>query len=240
MLSRKLLPVAVFAALAVCHAPARASLDDLEEIRNADLGRPNEWHLVKNDAIRNIKTFSKQEDGKKVRSFRIDMMVDASLETVARVHYDPDNLKKWFWETTESRMLKKVSPTEFYYYQKFNAPITMPDRDSILHAVIEPMSRKRGFLTLTLRAAPDFLPPVKGLVRVETQDMVIKMTPAGKEKTHLEVEGYIDPGGISPAWGINFVQRMAPYTSMVGLQRIVQADQYREASGPLPFLISAD
>ena len=240
MFPRKLLPVAVFGLLAVCHVPGHAAVDDLEEIRNADLGRPNEWHLVKNDAIRNIKTFSKQEDGKKVRSFRIDMMVDASLETVARVHYDPDNLKKWFWETTESRMLKKVSPTEFYYYQKFNAPITMPDRDSILHAVTVPMSRKRGFLTLTLRAAPDFLPPVKGLVRVQTQDMVIRMTPAGKEKTRLEVEGYIDPGGISPAWGINFIQRMAPYTSMVGLQRIVQSDQYREASGPLPFLISAD
>jgi hypothetical protein len=237
---RKKLAVAVFSILAFSQAPAFAASDDIEEFRNAELGRANEWHLIKNDAIRNIKTYSKQEDGKKVKSFRVDMVVDASMQTVARVHYDPDNLKKWFWETTESRMLKKVSPYEFYYYQKFNAPITMPDRDSILHAVIQPYTVRKGFMTITLKAAPDYLPAVKGLVRVQQQDMVIKLSPMGDEKTHLEVEGYIDPGGISPAWGVNFIQRMAPYASMVGLQRIVQQPMYREPTTPSPFAISAD
>ena len=237
---RKRLAVAVFAMLAAYQAPALAASDDIEELRNAELGARNEWHLVKNDAMRNIKTYSKQEDGKRVRTFRIDMMVDAPMEAVARVHYDADNLKRWFWETTESRMLKKVSPYEFYYYQQFNAPVTMPDRDSIIHAVIQPYSTRKGFMVITLKAAPDYMPPTKGLVRVTQQDMAIKLTPVGKEKTHLEVEGYIDPGGISPVWGINAIQRMAPYSSMMGLQRIVQQPQYREPTTPSPFAINAD
>lgn len=236
----RLLALAILSA-ALCAGTAQAAnQNDLDEFRNADLGKANEWHLIKNDSIRNIKTYSKQEDGKRVRTFRVDMVVDASLETVARVHYDPDNLKKWFWETTESRLLKKVSPYEFYYYQKFNAPITMPDRDSVLHATVEPMSKRRGYLTLTLKAAPDFIPPEKGLVRVQVQDMVIKLTPVSKDKTRLEVEGYIDPGGVSPIWAINFIQRMAPYSSMMGLQRIVQQPQYREPTTPSPFAINAD
>lgn len=237
---RKTLAVAALASIALCQMPARAASDDIEELRNAELGARNEWHLVKNDAMRNIKTYSKQEDGKRVRTFRIEMLVDASMETVARVHYDADNLKRWFWETTESKMLKKVSPYEFYYYQQFNAPVTMPDRDSVVHAVIQPYSARKGFMTITLKAAPDYMPPVKGLVRVQQQDMTIKLTPAGKEKTKLEVEGYIDPGGISPVWGINAIQRMAPYSSMMGLSRIVQQPMYREPSGPAPFAITGD
>lgn len=237
---RKLLTAAGLSLCVLSSMPALAASDDLAELRNADLGAKNEWHLIKNDALRNIKTYTKQEDGKKVRSFRVDMVVNASLETVARVHYDPDNLKRWFWETPESRLLKKVSPYEFYYYQKFNAPVTMPDRDSILHAVIQPYSKRKGFMTITLKAAPDYLPVTKGLVRVQQQDMVIRLTPISDDKTRLEVEGYIDPGGISPAWGINFIQRMAPYSSMVGLQRIVQEPMYREPTTPSPFAISAD
>ncbi|RZU36819.1 START domain-containing protein [Fluviicoccus keumensis] len=237
---RKTLAVAVLATMALYQAPARAASDDIEELRNAELGARNEWHLVKNDAMRNIKTYSKQEDGKRVRTFRIEMVVEASMETVARVHYDADNLKKWFWETTDSRMLKKVSPYEFYYYQVFNAPVTMPDRDSIIHAVIQPYTARKGFMVITLKAAPDYMPPAKGLVRVTQQDMAIKLTPMGKDKTKLEVEGYIDPGGISPVWGINAIQRMAPYSSMLGLQRIVQQPMYREPTTPSPFIISAD
>lgn len=171
-----------FLALGLSAVLASASVfaaDDLNDLRDEDLGPRNEWHMIKNDAIRNIKTYSKQEDGKRVRSFRVDMIVDASMETVARVHFDADNIKRWFWETLESRMLKKVSNTEYYYYQKFNAPITMPDRDSVLRATIEPYTTKRGFMTITLRAAPDFMPPQPGLVRVQVQDMVISLTPVG-------------------------------------------------------------
>lgn len=238
-LSRNWLP-ALSLAFALQVPAALAASDDLDELRDADLGKANEWHLVKNDAIRHIKTYSKQEDGKRVRSFKVEMLVDAPMETVARVHYDPDNLKRWFWETTDSKMLKKVSPYEFYYYQKFNAPVTMPDRDSVLHATIQPYTARKGFMVINLKAAPDFIPREKGLVRVTAQDMAIRLTPSGKDKTRLEVEGNIDPGGVSPIWAINAIQRMAPYSSMVGLQRIVQDPVYRNATTPAPFAIVVD
>ena len=67
--------------------------------------------------------------------------------------------------------------------------------------------------------------------------MVIKFTPIDKSTTHLEVEGYIDPGGVIPSWTINFVQRSAPYTSMLGLARMVQLPYYREATGETDFTV---
>ena len=81
--------------------------DDVEELR-ADSKRANEWVLVKKDKLKNITTWAKREDGKSIRSFKVEMIVDADLETLARLHFDVENIKRWFWETKESSLLKKV------------------------------------------------------------------------------------------------------------------------------------
>ena len=228
---------AVFAAVALSVAvPAFAAENDMKDVRSETA--KGEWVLVKSDATRNIKTYTKQEDGQRIR-FKVDAMIDGSLETVARVHFDVDNIKHWFWETMDSRLLKKVSDREYSYYMKYNAPVTMPDRDAILHAVVEPYSVKKGYMELKISAVPEFMPPQPNLVRVQAQDMVVKFTPVTRDKTHLEAEGFVDPGGIAPTWAMTFVQRNAPYTTMLGLQRAVSmASTKGTESGPSPFQIS--
>lgn len=232
----KKLPVMAFVACAAL-APVvsyAAAGDDVEELR-ADSKRSNEWIQIKKDKLKNITTWAKREDGKSIRSFRVEMIVDANLETLARVHFDVENIKRWFWETKESRLLKKVSDKEYYFYQVFNAPLTVPDRDSIVHVVVEPFTAKRGYMALKLNAVPEFMPHQPGRTRVAAQDYFIKFTPIDKNTTRLESEGYIDPGGVIPSWTINFVQRSAPYISMLGLARMVQLPYYRESKDQMDF-----
>ena len=177
----KKISIMAFAAMTAMSpiASCAASGDDVDDLR-ADSKRKNEWIQVKKDRLKKITTWAKQEEGKTIRSFKVDMIVDANLETVARVHYDVENIKRWFWETKESRLLKKVSNKEFYYYQVFNAPLTVPDRDSIVHVVVEPFTAKKGYMALKLTAAPEFMPVQPGRTRVQAQDMVIKFTPIDK------------------------------------------------------------
>ena len=137
---------------------------DLKDLR-PDVNK-KEWQLVKNDTTRSIKTYIREGDGKRI-NFKVDAMIEGTLEAVARVHFDVDNIKHWYWETLDSRLLKKVSSTEYYYYMQYNAPVTMPDRDAILHAVIEPYSVKKGYMQLSIRAVPDYLPAQANLVRVQ-------------------------------------------------------------------------
>lgn len=210
--------------------------DDVDALR-ADTKRTSAWVLVKKDRLKNITTWAKREDGHGIRSFKVDMIADANLETVARVHFDADNIKRWFWETKESKLLKKVSNKEFYYYQVFNAPLTIPDRDSILHAEVEPFNTKRGYMAIKLTAAPNFMPEQPGRVRVLAQNYYVKFTPIDKNTTHIEAEGYVDPGGVTPSWAINFVQRSAPYVTMVGLARMLQLPYYRESKEAADFTI---
>ena len=69
--------------LAALVQPALAADDDLRELR-ATRGDKGDWELIRNDSIRNIKTFGKQEDGKRIRSFKGEAEFEASLETLAR------------------------------------------------------------------------------------------------------------------------------------------------------------
>jgi hypothetical protein len=194
----------------------------------------NGWLLVRDDAVHNIKAYAKQEDEKKFRTFRVEALMDAPLETVARVQFDVDNIKKWFWSTSESKLLKKVSDREFYYYQVYRTPL-VPDRDVILHAVIEPYSAKKGFMGLKINAVPDYMPIKSGLVRMAAHEIVFKFTPVGDDKTKLEFDGYIDPSGVSPAWAINYYQRKSPYISVIGMQRMLLRPEYRDTKEPMPY-----
>ncbi len=232
---RRLILMGALALSAGMAEPVRAQSDDLDELRMT--APATEWQLVRNDDRRHIKTWAKREDGKRLRSFRAEGVWDVPLAAVARTYTDIENMPRWYWETRESRLLKKVSDTEYYYYMRFNAPLNLPDRDAVFHAVIEPYSAKRGYWQITVKAAPDYLPRTPGLVRVVAQDLFARMTPLGPKQVKFETEGYVDPGGNVPAWTINFVQQRVPYLIMVSLLRMSQSKEYAEATGPAPFTI---
>ena len=212
---------AAFVVLSLCSITSVPTVYALEALKDVRVERDkSEWQLVKNDVTRNIKTYIREGDAKRI-NFKIDAVIEGTLEAVARVHFDINNIKHWYWETLDSRLLQKVSSTEYYYYMQYNAPVTMPDRDAILHAKIEPYSAKKGYMQLSIKAVPDYLPPQGNLVHVQEQDMTVKFTPIAKDKVRLEAEGFVDPGGIAPTWAMNFIQRNAPYSTMLGLQRRV-------------------
>ena len=88
----------------------------------------NEWRLIRHDKLRNIKAYDKREAGQRIRSFKVEYDVDASLDDIARVYFDFDNYHRWFYELISAKLISKISPTEFYYYSSHRAPNGLPDR----------------------------------------------------------------------------------------------------------------
>ncbi len=208
------------------------SLDEFQE----KLG--NEWVLVKHDKRRDIKTFAKQEDGKRFRSFKVDAILNSTMEAGVRVMLDAENYTKWYWEVLEGKMLKRVSPTEYYIYLKHRAPIGLPNRDVILHGIVEPQTKDKNFIKLTVRAIPNYIPEKPPLIRMLAEDMTVIYTPMPNNKVHIEAEGYVDPSGRVPTWANNYIQRTAPYSILLGLLRMMSNDEYRHSKAPLPFPIN--
>jgi hypothetical protein len=230
---KKLLVAAISSCLLLTAIPGRAE-DDLDEFRSQ---LTNQWQLVKNDRMRNIKAYARLEDGKRYRSFKIEATIDAPVESVARVLLDFDNYTRWFWKTRESKLLRQGSPTEYFVYMVHDAPYGLPDRDTVLKGTIEPQSKNKPYVTLRVTALPDMLPAKPPLVRMVAEEMSIKFTPLPDNQVEMVTEGYFDPGGVVPAWAANFVQRNAPYAVLLALQRMTQKDEYMKAKTPLPFPI---
>ena len=143
--------IAQLSLLAVLSVNAFAANDDLDDLRTSNIAQ-DEWRLIKQDRAHDIKAYDKRDLGKNLRSFKVEYEVETDLDTIARVYFDFDNYRKWFYQVQEAKLLKKVSATEFYYYIVHRAPPTLPDRDAIIYATIEPYTAKRGYALLTLGA----------------------------------------------------------------------------------------
>ncbi|HNA20730.1 MAG TPA: hypothetical protein PLN40_04860, partial [Agitococcus sp.] len=87
---------------------------DIDDLRNPS--NSNEWRLQKNDSRHKIKVYVKNEDGQKIRSFKVEAIIDSPIEALLRVQSDVDNYMRWYFETLEVKFLKRVSDKEFYFY----------------------------------------------------------------------------------------------------------------------------
>ncbi len=206
--------------------------DDLDELRTK---LSNEWTMVKHDRLHNIKTYAKQEDGQRFRSFKVEATLNCSFETITRVLLDFAGYTHWYWEVREAKLLRQDSPTNYFFYMVHRAPYGLPDRDAVLHAVVEPQTATRKAIILTIRSEPNMLPLKPPLIRMAAENMRVKISPLPDNQVLLEADGYIDPSGKIPTWANNLIQRSAPYSILLGLQRMVQLDQYRLDKTALPF-----
>ena len=218
-------------------APPMLAADQKQQLEELRPKIGNEWQLVKHDKHRHIKTYTKLEDNQRIRSFKVEGHIRAKADTVVRVLLDFDNYKNWYWEVAESRLIKQVSPTEYYIYLVHRAPYGIPSRDVILHAIVEPQTPSQNYVLLKVKAAPNMLPTQPNLVRMPAENMTIKFIPLPQQVMKIEAEGFIDPGGKVPAWDANLIQRNAPYAVTLGLQRMVLQERYSQSRSELPFPI---
>ena len=74
------------------HAVIYYGIADSEDLKT--LQKQKDWYIVKRHPPNYH--LAKHEDGKSIRSFKVDAVVDAPLVTLASVHFDVANIKKWF------------------------------------------------------------------------------------------------------------------------------------------------
>lgn len=206
---------------------SHADESDLDDYR-VKLG--NEWQVEKNDRARQIRTSTRQENGNRFRSFKSDFVVNASMQTVARVLFDFDNYPKWFWQVRKAHLLKTISPTEFIWYVEHDAPLNLPNRDAVLQTVIEPITATKPYAALHVSVIKNYLPERPNIVRIQEEEIKVRLTPSLSGSIKIEMQGYVDPSGIVPVWAKNLVQESAPYATSLGLRRMINLPKYRDSN----------
>lgn len=182
----------------------------------------NSW-VLKNEK-NGVKVYYRKSSD--IYELKLATSLKVPLSGVARLFDEVEKYPVWGYKITEARLLKRVSPTEMYYYSRLDFPWPMSDRDVILHTRLEQDPKSRAVMSIS-SAAPDYIPEVKGVVRVRKADTKWTLIPGGGGWLYAEYYLHSDPGGNIPDWAINLALDVGPRETVKNMRKILAGPDYQ-------------
>ena len=79
-----------------------------------------------------------------IYELKLATSIKVPLSGIVRLFDEVDKYPSWGYKVSEARLLKRVSPTEMYYYSKIDFPWPMSDRD-LIQLCSKALSAERKF-----------------------------------------------------------------------------------------------
>jgi hypothetical protein len=182
--------------LVACIAAAPAAA--MVETPASDAG----WHLQAHDdsaGTDGIDVYVRPVPDSPYTEARVVTSVCAPIPALAAVLTDVSRFDQWVPDTEAARQLAAPAPFERIYYIRTDMPWPIKDRDMIYRVASSADPNTANALTVTLEGLPDYLPPYDGVVRMVGVHGRWQLARVG-DRTHIELEMRIEPGGGVPAW----------------------------------------
>lgn len=156
----------------------------------------NEWQ--KETKENNIQAYSRLKEGKDYYEFRTVFTTKSTIYKAKKLITNIDNLKNWLPSTLDSKLLEKISDTEFYGYTVTDAPWPASDRDLVFKMTVKRHSSKS--YTITLRGEPDYYASQTDKVRVLEYIAVWKIDLIDDNLIEIDYTASFNPGSTYPNW----------------------------------------
>ncbi len=206
----------VVASLAASPGSAQAA----DAAAAAELENDTAWELsAQQDGI---DVYTRPVAGSGIKEFKGVADIDASLITIGALLRDSDQLKTWFPNTPESKLLKREGEVA-YQYSVMATPWPISDRDNVLRSVTQ-TDREAGVMRITVTAAPDEHPEQTDRVRVRKANGSWLLKAVNESKTRVTFQMHLEPGGGIPQWMINARVVGTPLEAITNLRQAVKAN----------------
>lgn len=159
--------------------------------------------------------------GKTIKSFRGVTDIKASSARIFSLLEDVYHTEWWDKNITNLRILSYEKNKRAKYYIIYGLPWPVTNRDLCVEELMkfDPLT---GNAEITADAVSDCIPVNPGYVRMSDYHQSWKLTPTGKNSTHVELEGYADPAGHVPDWILNMLITDSPYKIIRGVKEIME------------------
>jgi len=160
-----------------------------------------------------------------VHELKLATTLNTSLSAVAQMLDEVQYFPKWGYKISETRLVKRISPTEMIYYARIDFPWPMNDRDLVLHTKLiqDPENRT---VTSTSVAVDGHVPEYKGVVRMHKANTKWTVRPGSGNHVQLEYYLYSDPGGSLPDWVVNLALDMGPRETINRMRETLKESRY--------------
>lgn len=180
------------------------------------------WNFVKEKD--GIKLYTGEEPGKPLKAYRGITDINAPAEKIFALLEDVNNTDWWDKNLTEIKVLDYVKNKSARYYLVYDLPWPVTDRDLCVDVIVttDPSTGERK---ITAAPLPGLIPERKDRIRIKDYRQTWTVTPAGKELSHVVLEGYIDPAGNVPDWISNMLITDSPYKAINGVRTRIMKKQ---------------
>lgn len=186
-----------------------------------------DWTLKRtNDGI-NIYTKTVSASG--LKGIKVKCSLPAKLSQMVALIMDVDAGEEWVYGTKSSTLLKKVSPSELYYYSEVDIPWPLSNRDFIAHLMVSQDPRTK-VVTIKGPTEANYLPVKKNIVRVNHSNGKWILTPTKNNVIQIEYTLEVDPGGTIPVWLVNLFATSGPTETFKKMKAQIQKAQYVNAN----------
>jgi hypothetical protein len=173
------------------------------------------WEFIKEKD--GIKIYTRLEDGKSLKSYKGVTDINAPAEKIFALMEDITNTDWWDKKLTHIKVLLYEKSKRVQYYMVYDLPWPVIDRDLCVDVTIttDTVTGESKFNTVALN---EVIPERKDKVRIKDYRQIWTIIPAGKEKTHIVLEGFVDPAGTIPNWISNMLIIESPIKAIRGLK----------------------
>lgn len=177
------------------------------------------WVLSSDDD--GIHVYTRRSAHSGVKEVKIQFKVRASMEVFRQyLDYVP-GYTHWVYKCTESRRLRTVNDSEFYYYVRTDFPFPVSDRDLIVRAR-NWFDASTGIAHAHSIATPRELAAKDDCVRIAVFESTWVIKPLNSEELFVTYEVKTNPGGNIPDWVTNMGVTVGPSRTMQALRQEVQ------------------
>lgn len=174
-----------------------------------------------------IQVWTRTIPGAPLKDFRGVTVVEQPLDVVVAAVTDVAAYPEWFFQMKEARIVQGERLDDAHVYFMIGGIWPVSDRDAVIRATVSQDPRTLA-VHMAADAAPDFLPPVPGRVRMPAMKSGWKLTPLSATRTEIELIGNADPGGWIPLWLANSVVQMMPRETLKRLRVQMAVPKYRD------------
>ena len=177
------------------------------------------WKLTKNkDGIR---VYQSEAKNSIYKSIKVECTFEGTYDKLISVLNDVSLHPNWVYNNKTSSMIKRISPTEFYYYTETSLPWPMTNRDAVVHLKMTKDSLDR-FVKISAIAEPGYIPQKSGKVRVPQSNIQWYVTMPTAKTIQIMYTFEANPGGSVPAWLVNSFADKGPFESFKKLENILR------------------
>jgi hypothetical protein len=180
------------------------------------LSAQSEWKLIKDNE--DIKVYVRTNDTTGYKAYRATTIVPAHLEEVYFFLMDADNLHKWHYQTSESRLLKKINSSEQLVYIKNDMPWPLQDRDVVTRMKVSKPTL--DIIRIDLLPELNYMAENNKMVRIKnfTGHWYLEKSEKGTIVIQ-EMQG--DPGGNIPPFLFNIFLTNGPFSTFLEMKKML-------------------